>query len=132
MKPFILTNPNDICKLTNLLNDLDLSYKWKVVLTKVKPIRSISQNKLYWSWLNLIADELGYDKEDLHLYFRQMFLGDKMINWIRIPISTAGLDTKQFTDYLEKIRKFAQDELNIRLPLPDDKYFDEFYNVYEV
>jgi len=49
MTPYILKTDNDICHLTNLLNDLDLSFKWKVVITKVKPIRSIEQNKLMWS-----------------------------------------------------------------------------------
>jgi hypothetical protein len=131
MKPFILTNPNDICKLTNLLNDLDLSYKWKVVITKVKPIRSISQNKLMWSWFNCLADELGDTKGYYHDTFVEKYLGKRQGILGMVLIETKTLDTKQFNDFLEKIRKFAQDELNIRLPLPDDKYFDDFYNIYE-
>jgi hypothetical protein len=132
MKAFLINNSDDICKITNILQMLDLNHKWKVQITKVKPIRTISQNKLYWSWLNLIADELGDTKEYYHDHFREKYLGKYCGKLGDALFSTTTLDTKQFTDYLEKIRKFAHDELNIRLPLPDDKYFDEFYNVYEV
>ena len=133
MTPYVLKNANDICHLTNLLNDLDLSIKWKVVITKVKPIRSIEQNKLMWSWLNCIANETKNSKDDLHLYFRSEFLGYKELQRFgKVPISTTELDTKQFTDYLEKIRIYSRCELNIRLPLPEDKFFDDFYANYEV
>jgi len=131
MIPYILKNANDICHLTNLLNDLDMSFKWKVVITKVKPIRSLDQNKLYWSWLNCIANEIGETKEYLHDYFRENYLGYKIGKLGTSVISTTELDSKQFTDYLENIRTFVRDELNIRLPLPEDKFFDEFYNIYE-
>lgn len=44
--------------------------------------------------------------------------------------STANLDTKQFSQYLERIQQFASTEMGIILPNPKDQYFEQFYQQY--
>jgi hypothetical protein len=72
----------------------------------------------------------------LHEYFKQHFLGvDERFVFnkyqIIVPKSTTGLDTKQMTDYLERIQQFANTELGVVLPNPEDRYWDEFVEHYE-
>jgi hypothetical protein len=83
----------------------------------VKKFRSSDQNALYWMWLKCIEDETGQNKDITHEFCKGQFL-DKCIfelRNIKIPVNktTTTLDTKQFTDYLEKIKVFAASELGI-------------------
>ena len=104
-----------------------------IVITKEK--RTLDQNKLYWLWLSCIAKETGNDKEDLHEYFIYKYLNPELIQvfekMIYKRLSTTQLDTKQFTGYLNKIQIFANTELAIELPNPEDLKFAEFYEYYK-
>ena len=104
-----------------------------IVITKEK--RTLDQNRLYWLWLSCIAKETGNDKDDLHEYFIYKYLNPELIQvfekMIYKRLSTTQLDTKQFTEYLNKIQIFANTELAIELPNPEDKKFEEFYEYYK-
>ena len=104
-----------------------------IVITKEK--RTLDQNKLYWLWLSCIAKETGNDKADLHEYFIYKYLNPELVQvfekMIYKRLSTSTLDTKQFTGYLNKIQVFANTELAIELPNPEDKKFAEFYEYYK-
>lgn len=86
--------------------------------------RSKAQNRLYWSWLQIMADHIGHkDKEETHDLFRMHFLGtvDREVEGVKLReiVSTTTLTTDQFTTYLEKILRYANQE-NIRLPMDDE------------
>ena len=49
---------------------------------------------------------------------------------VMVPRSTATLDTKQMTDYLERVQQFAATELGIVLPNPGDLQWEEFEAYY--
>jgi len=53
-------------------------------------------------------------------------LGDTYYN----KITTSKMDTKQMTDFVENVRMFSMDELNIYLPLPNENGYNEFYEKY--
>lgn len=88
-----------------------------------------------WLWLNCIQDETGEHKDRLHEYFKQKFLGGEVITVlnedISIIVSTTKLDTKQMTDYLNRIQEFASAELGIVLPTPEDLMWADFYERYK-
>jgi len=89
----------------------------ELTIRKERHVRSLSQNRLYWLFLNFIGQELGYEPEELHSTFKAMFLTDRSG---KLPIvrSTTRLTTKEFTDYLDSItRKVA--EIGIVLPSAD-------------
>lgn len=118
------------------INNLDATkIQYVVEIKRIRQQRSHDQNGLYWMWLSCLSAETGNDKEDLHTFFREYFLGyaDKQIfgSVIRKVRSTSDLDTKQFTDYLEKIKVWAARELGIALPDPKDAYFESFKEIYK-
>jgi len=93
----------------------------QIEVKKDRKYRTLPQNALYWVWLEIIGDDLGYDKEEVHATFKSMFLTDRSQ---KIPLvrSTTKLDTQQFTAYLEKLRMFCLNDLNINLPDPEQVY----------
>ncbi len=86
--------------------------------------RSLSQNSLYWLYLEVIARETGNSANDLHEYFRRVLLSPKILKVmnkeIKVPKSTTELNKVEFGDYMDKICS----ETNI--PIPDtDNYLKE-------
>jgi hypothetical protein len=117
------------------INSLDLKgnvYKLQIINKRGK--RSVNQNSLMWLYLECISQETGNDRDDLHNFFKEKFIG-----WEKIVIfgeesmrlkGTSKLDTKQFTHYLDKIVVFAASELGVELPNPSDKHFEDFKDYY--
>ena len=109
--------------------------------------RSLSQNALYWMWMDLMAihanvivpeanrtdTETGevyeYEKEDMHDKCRKMFLGEqpaKQIGSTRIEYqlrSTSGLSKHEMMAYLQQIEAFAAVTMGLSLPVPDDSMY---------
>ena len=102
--------------------------------------RSIEQNKLYWKKIEIIANESGYSKDELHGYFKYSFIAREFLrnigqdtakltidSYIRLNsesdimqtlnhyVSTTVLTTKEFTEYIDKIEKWSLDNYNIDL-----------------
>lgn len=92
----------------------------EIRIRKWRTKRSLQQNALYWMWLQVIAQDLGYDTEELHNSFRAMFLIDR---GKKIPLvrSTTTLNRMEFTQYLDKIEREAS-QLDIVLPQPEEYY----------
>jgi hypothetical protein len=98
-----------------------------VSIEKGKPKRSNAQNRLYWSWVSIIAEEVGYTKTQMHLILADRFLDKiefttkKGKEIIQIP-STRDLNVMQFVDYLYEIEDMFEGsgEWNIRLPRGED------------
>ena len=127
--------------ITELDRDMTIAYIKRLELKKCYTIevkqkrirRSLSQNSLYWLFLTCIEVETGNNRNDLHEYFKMMFLPADYINIFgqEIPVrTTTDKDTKQFKDYLDKIQIFASSELGIALPDPDDLRWEEFFDYY--
>jgi hypothetical protein len=116
------------------LKQLDWNIGYEIKVSKIKKKRSFDQNSLYFLYLGCISQETGNDKDQLHEYFKQKYLGYNHYNLLNEHViktkSTTELTTKQFTEYIEKIVIFASQELNIILPNPSDLQFKEFCNYY--
>jgi hypothetical protein len=116
--------------------------RWLITVQLIREKRSIKQNRLYRLWLNVIADDTGTEEDYLHDLFAELFLpkvkrriiGVATVNNLEEkPISTTLLNTKEFTDYLEKIRRWAIENVDeaIILPNPDDRHIEELIDRYE-
>lgn len=97
--------------------------------------RTLDQNRLLFLWIGCISHETGYFKDEVHEIFKKKFLGTEIFEmWgekLERVRSTTNLDTKQFSQYLERIQQFASSEMGIILPNPKDKYFEQFYQQYK-
>jgi arginine deiminase len=81
---------------------------------RIEPListRSMSQNSLYWLYLEVIQRETGNQATELHEYFKRELLPPKFIKVKikgkeierKIPASTTELKKNEFIDYLDKI-----------------------------
>lgn len=86
--------------------------------------RSMSQNKLYWLYLEVIEKETGNSANDLHEYFRRVLLTAKILKVmskeIKVPKSTTELNKVEFGDYMDKICAMTN------VPIPNTENFKEW------
>jgi len=121
----------------------------ELIIQPYKRNRSQEQNRLMWSWINMLSNDLGDTPEAIHEDLKRRFLKkllerenetfrdslDKLRKayldghhelavqlerFVMDQASTSMLNTKQFTEYLELILEHAK-SLNINLPLPADR-----------
>ncbi len=73
-----------------------------------------------WKLIEIIAREIGYEVEEMHDIFKYKFLQktfeDRNGNLIKGIGSTRKLNVKDFTNYINKIKRFCAEELEIKLP----------------
>ncbi len=97
--------------------------KLSVEIKEYRKNRTNSQNRLYWSWINLFSQHTGYSSDEMHEQFAVQFLGieDRIVKGekLRMAKSTARLKVEEFSQYMLKIELVAE-EMGLSLPRPDD------------
>lgn len=86
-------------------------------------------------WCSCIADETGEDKARIKILLKEMFLGYKEYGLFghktfSLP-STSALDTKQMSEFMNKVQVWASAEMGILLPVPEDEFFYQFEEQYK-
>jgi len=78
--------------------------------------RSLDSNRYYWAVLGDISEQMvvgkAYEPSIWHVYFKQLFLPDLMQelpdgSLSIVPPSSTKLTQKEFSEYLEKVVKWA-------------------------
>lgn len=97
-----------------------------IAIDREKSKRSNSQNNYLWGVVYKIpADSLGWELDDMHEFCKLKFnpihkqIKDKEVI---VPGSTTALNTIQFMDYVDKIKRFFA-EYDIYIPDPNE-YLD--------
>jgi len=107
--------------------------RYTVTVTRAKEPRSIDQNSLMWLWFTCMEDETATPRQDIHDFYCKKFLR-KTIEWNGhdevVVEGTSRLSKERMTDFLNKVQADALTEFGIRLPLPEEKYYQEFYETY--
>lgn len=111
----------------------------EIVIERKHATRSIAQNRLYWGvYVKLLSEHTGYDPEDLHDILKAKFLPKKITitddqgvitDEFVVGGSTRQLNKLQFGEYLERIQRWAAEELHVVIPDPpkdDDTIDDRF------
>lgn len=96
-----------------------------VIIKRPKKHRSLKQNSYYWGVvIALISKEMGeIEPEETHDFLRNKFLKEGIdIKGKRYEIirGTSSLSTKEFEEYVEKCRVWANQSLNLNIPLPNE------------
>ena len=98
----------------------------EITIQKLKSTRSIQQNRLYWLYVTIMANELGYNKEELHEIIKYQFLKKEKANERTGEIfqyigSTANLSISEFMDLINSLQQWASQEFSIVLPDPGEQ-----------
>lgn len=134
MPAYRITSTQDKKELKRAIDQLKEGVRFDVKITRHHPKRSISQNNLYWKWIDCIHDETGSDKDDIAERLKTKFLGcesrEVLGAIIERPRSTTTLSTADFTAYMDKIQAWAATDYGIILPRPEDLAWAQFYERY--
>ena len=113
-------------KLRQFLIDFE-GKEVEVVIRQPTSPRTLQQNKyLFGVCYKMIADETGHTPEEIHEVMKSMFLKDYAdFNGQKVVIikSTTSLNTKQFGEYVDKVKRFAAQELGIVIPDAEEVEF---------
>ena len=99
-----------------------------LVVKKVKNIRSREQNRYYHGViLYMLSEYTGYTHDEMHEICKRLFLlseyeFDSFLykDVIKIPRSTTSLSTTEMNQYWDSIRHWAQEDLGLYIPNPDE------------
>ena len=83
--------------------------------------RTTEQNSLYWKWINIMSEETGFTKEEMHELIKYKFLKRTSINnngveEVKLK-STTSLTVKEFTKLMDDVLYWSNNTLNINLPI---------------
>ncbi len=120
-------------KPVDLLVQLLQNGKYTLTIRKQERDRSTSQNALMWMWFACIAETTGNTKEEVHDAYCLLFLSRHVTMGRRsglIPSGTSKLTTSEMKEFLDKVQADAHTELGIRLPSPEDEFFQAFAEEY--
>lgn len=87
--------------------------------------RSPNQNRFYWGVVvPMIGEAMGEtDPEAVHGVLKHehnYYVATVRSTEIRVPLSTAELNTADFEAYLERVRRWASEFFSMNIPLPNE------------
>ena len=94
---------------------------YTLTVQKAKESRSLEQNALYWKWIGIISEDLGYYPEEMHEAFIEQFAPVYTARDLngkpkQKRTRTSNMSVEQMGKYLDRISHFCA-EHSIRLPL---------------
>ena len=110
----------------------------RVTLAEAKKRRSTRQNAYMWAVpIRMITDAFRdagnvVDEDEVHEYLKAEIgkLRRKVVTQegevIDMPASTKHLTTSQMEDYLEKVRAWAAEVLDLQIPLPNEELQNDY------
>lgn len=125
-----IINREGFKKWLSTANDGDYTVK------KSESLRSIQLNKYYWGVvIKIFSGELGWDKDDTHVFFKDMFLKENIVvggnEVTKIP-ETKNLTNQQFIQYCKEIQLYASVEHRINIPDPNEADFEAIAKHYKL
>ena len=110
---------DDKAKFINDVSKMSDGIRVVIEVREAENVRTNNQNRLWWSWMNIIADELGYSKQEIHDILKYKFLLKEEIIDGEIHQSlksTTTLTKKEFQKLTHDVFFWANDTFNINLP----------------
>jgi hypothetical protein len=99
----------------------------QITISKVKSKRTNKQNNLYWLYVQIIADELGYNKDEMSEIVKYKFLKKTKVDEntgleMEYVGSTTALSKSEFADFTNELIRWCAETFHIVLPLPDENF----------
>lgn len=115
---FTTRHANDLKQAVEIVSTLDPTRKWTIEITEAKKKRSGDQNRLLWAIYTAIANATGHTPEEIHEACKAMFLPPETIKVgareVVVSGSTTKRDVSEFSDYVERVQSWAQNELGVQ------------------
>ena len=91
-----------------------------------KSARTVQQNRLWWAYVTILSNDLGYSKDEVHEILKFKFLQKEKVDektGETFPYlgSTAKLSKIEFGELVDKLQQWAVEQFNIILPSPDEQ-----------
>ena len=122
-------NRNVFKSMLSIFNSKEI----KIIIERKKKTRSNPQNRYYWGCI-IPAIQQGLLEtqgewisiDEVHEFLKQNFnykeiVNDKTGEVLRLGITTTDKSTLEFEEYMDKCRQFADEYLNIIIPLPNEQ-----------
>ncbi len=92
----------------------------ELTIRKERHTRSLNQNKYYWGVIiEILSNNFGYDKEEMHEALKFKFLKKHEDTDLVTVGSTAKLSTAEFTEYIDRVVRWAATEYQVVIPSAD-------------
>jgi hypothetical protein len=112
----------------------DFGTECEVTVRPYQDKRTKAQNRLYWKWLQLIAEHVStginvYSKDDMHDLLRHKFLGTEEVQIgteviTRLP-STTKLQRAEMAQYMNRVEAWSTD-MGLLLPIPAENEYAKY------
>jgi len=120
-----LNNPEELGRCKKRLNLL-AERKARVEVKEARKSRTNDQNRYIHKLFQILADEIGDTLESLKFdakielgFYRETANGNKM------PESTATMDTKRMTEFIDRFRMFSESFHGVYLPTSEEWFRNE-------
>lgn len=102
---------------------------YELSLTRLRAIRSQQANRYWWGVVvHLFSEHTGYTPEEIHEWAKAKFIpkrlallngnGDVEDEYV-IGGSTRKMTTTEFADFVDTVRQFGNERLDLNIPDPD-------------
>lgn len=107
------------CKKTDLK-------EFEVVFKSKSKHRSTQQNRWWWACINILSNELGYSKDQMHEICKYKFLKHELVDEKTGEVfeylkSTTELTTTEFSTLIESLIQWSAETFNCVLPYPNEQ-----------
>lgn len=109
--------PEQLQRAADIVRALAPDTRWCIAISEHRAQRTPEQNKLLWAIYTEMAESTGHTPAELHEAMKKKFLIPQVVkvgkDEIQVPGSSRKLDTKEFSQFVERVAQFASEELGI-------------------
>lgn len=103
----------------------------EITIKRLRSKRSLQQNRLWWLYVTIVSNELGYDKDEFHEIAKYKLLKREKVNEATGEVftyigSTAKLNKSEFADLVSDFQRWVSESFSIVLPQPGDMFELQF------
>ena len=121
---------DDRRRFNDAVSSLDDRWDYEIAVRRLYANRSQQQNRYYWSVVvGHLSDYTGFTPDEMHDWLKMKFIPKKLAvcdgngevqGEFVLGGSTRKMNTVQFTEYVEAIRGWAANELDVVIPDPGE------------
>jgi len=108
---------------------LDSRWELEITVKRQRATRSLQQNAYYWGVVvAMLSEHTGYTPDEIHDFLKTKFIPKRLafqdgngvvVEELVLGGSTRSMNTIEFGEYMEDIRRWAAEELDVVIPDPD-------------